>query len=48
MMKDPGSLLSFSGLTFYGGLICAAVLLRYMLESMGLHSGTWLTLLPLH
>jgi len=29
-IKDPiGSLISFSGLTFYGGLICAAIAIRY-------------------
>jgi phosphatidylglycerol:prolipoprotein diacylglycerol transferase len=39
-VKDPiGSLVSFSGLTFYGGLICAAVAIWYYARRKGI--GFW-------
>jgi prolipoprotein diacylglyceryltransferase len=39
-VKDPmGSLLSFSGLTFYGGLICAALAIWYYARKHGI--GFW-------
>ena len=40
LVKDPlGSLLSFSGLTFYGGLICAALAIWYYAKKHGI--GFW-------
>jgi prolipoprotein diacylglyceryl transferase len=40
LMRDPvGSLLSFSGLTFYGGLICAAVAIWWYARKH--HIGFW-------
>jgi len=37
LMKDPvGSLLSFSGLTFYGGLICAGAAIIYYAKKHGI------------
>lgn len=40
LMKDPlGSLLSFSGLTFYGGLICAALAIWWYARKHGI--GIW-------
>lgn len=40
LMRDPvGSLLSFSGLTFYGGLICAAVAIWWYAKKH--HIGFW-------
>jgi phosphatidylglycerol---prolipoprotein diacylglyceryl transferase len=36
--KDPiGALLSFSGLTFYGGLICAALAIMWYAKRKGIH-----------
>ena len=40
LVKDPvGSLLSFSGLTFYGGLICAGIAIVYYAKKHGI--GLW-------
>ncbi|MDI3320413.1 prolipoprotein diacylglyceryl transferase [Pinibacter soli] len=40
LMRDPvGSLLSFSGLTFYGGLICAAIAIWWYAKKH--HIGFW-------
>ncbi len=40
LVKDPiGSLLSFSGLTFYGGLICAGLAITYYAKKHGI--GFW-------
>ena len=37
-MADPvGQLLSFSGLTFYGGLICGAIAVIYYVKKYGIH-----------
>jgi phosphatidylglycerol:prolipoprotein diacylglycerol transferase len=39
-MKDPvGMLIGFSGLTFYGGLICGGAAVLYIAKNMVLHGG---------